>query len=104
MHRGLGGAAAFDRGTARPLLSQIVDVLGQPIDIDDMRVEVFGEPFLELAVALVARVCDSLKQLAIAPRTTDVLGWTVALGLDQAGIKHARFGIDQAFNLDPCNK
>ena len=58
------------------------------------------EPFLELAVALVARVCDSLKQLAIAPGTTDVLGWAVPLGLDQAGIKHARFGIDQAFDLD----
>src|SRR5215471_18702118 len=65
-----------------------------------MRVEVVGEPFLELAVALVAGVCDSLKQLVIAPRTTDVLGWAVALGLDQAGIKHARFGIDQAFDLD----
>src|SRR5215471_19064458 len=65
-----------------------------------MRVEVVGEPFLELAVALVAGVCDSLKQLVVAPRTTDVLGWAVALGLDQAGIKHARFGIDQAFDLD----
>src|SRR5215813_13044322 len=65
-----------------------------------MRVEVVGEPFLELAVALVAGVVEGLQELTIAPRTTDVLGWTVALGLDQAGIKHARFGIDQAFDLD----
>src|SRR5215469_16856912 len=65
-----------------------------------MRVEVVGEPFLELAVALVAGVVEGLQELTIAPRTTDVLGWTVALGLDQAGIKHARFRIDQAFDLD----
>jgi len=51
---------------ARPSLSQIGDVFGKPIDIDGIRVEVVGEPFLELAVALVARVCDSLKQLPIA--------------------------------------
>src|SRR5215469_1246629 len=65
-----------------------------------MRGEVVGEPFLELAVALVAGVVEGLQELTIAPRTTDVLGWAVALGLDQAGIKHARFGIDQAFDLD----
>jgi hypothetical protein len=50
------------------LLGQIGDVFGQPIDVDDMRVEVVGEPFLELAVTLVARVCDGLKRLTIAPR------------------------------------
>jgi hypothetical protein len=46
----------LDSGSARPSLSQIGDVFGQPIDVDGMRVEVVGEPFLELAVALVARL------------------------------------------------
>src|ERR1700752_1612271 len=65
-----------------------------------MRVEVVCQPFFELAVALVAGIGEGLEEFAIAPRTTDVLGWAVALGLDQAGIKHARFGIDQALDLD----
>ena len=86
MYRGSGGTAALDRGAARPSLSQLGDVFGEPIDVDDMRVEVVGEPFLELAVALVAGVVEGLQELTITPRTTDVLGWAVALGLDQAGI------------------
>src|ERR1700741_1042436 len=65
-----------------------------------MRVEVVCQPFFELAVALVAGIGEGLEEFAIAPRTTDVLGWAVALGLNQAGIKHARFGIDQTLDLD----
>src|ERR1700757_5359119 len=97
---GLGGAAALDGRSARPWLSQIGDLFGQPIDVDDMRIEVVCQPFFELAVALVAGISEGLEEFAIAPRTTNILGWAVALGLDQAGIKNARFRIDQTFDLD----
>ena len=49
-----------------------------------MRIEVVGEPFFELAMALVAGIGDGLKEFATAPRTTDVLGWAVALGCENA--------------------
>jgi hypothetical protein len=65
-----------------------------------MGIEVVGEPFFEFAMALVAGIDDGLEELAIAPRTTDVLGRAVALGFDQTRIKDARFAIDQALDLD----
>jgi hypothetical protein len=40
-------------------------------------------------VPLVAGIGDRLEELAIAPRTTDVLGRAVALGCDQPRIKDA---------------
>jgi hypothetical protein len=40
-------------------------------------------------MTLVAGIGDGLKELAIAPRTADVLGRAVALGFDQARIKDA---------------
>ena len=46
------------------MLSQIGDVFGQPIDVDDMRVEV-GEPFLELAAALMAGVVNARPDVPI---------------------------------------
>ena len=51
-------------------------------------------------MALVTGIGEGLEELAIAPRTADVLGWAVALGLDQARIKDTWFGIDQALDLD----
>jgi hypothetical protein len=39
-----------------------------------MGIEVVGEPLFEFAMALVAGIGDCLEELAIAPRTTDVLG------------------------------
>ena len=65
-----------------------------------MGIEVVGEPFFEFAMALVAGIGDGLEELAIAPRTTDVLGRAVALGFDETRIKDARFAIDQALDLD----
>ena len=49
------------------MLSQIGDVFGQLIDIDDMRIEVVCEPFFELAVAPVVRIGEGLEEFAIAP-------------------------------------
>ena len=59
---------------ARPGLSQFGDVFGQPIDVDDMRIEIVGEPFFEFAMALVFGIGDGFEELGVAPRTTDVLG------------------------------
>jgi hypothetical protein len=75
-------------------------VLGQPIDIDDMGIEVIGEPFFEFAMALVFGIGDGFEELAMAPRTADVFLRATALGFDQARIKNARFRIDQTFDLD----
>src|SRR5271155_1713817 len=65
-----------------------------------MGIEIVREPFFEFALPLVAGIGDGLKELAIAPGTTDVLGRAVALGLDQPRIKDARFGVEQALDLD----
>ena len=65
-----------------------------------MGIEVVGEPFFELAMALVCGIGYGLEELGMAPRTADVLGRAVALGFDQARIKDARLAIDQAFDLD----
>ena len=96
----LAGMAALGGGLARPALGECGDVFGQPIDVDDMGIEVVCEPFFEFAMALMAGIGEGFEELAIAPRTTDVLGRAAALGFDQARIKDARFGIDQAFDLD----
>ena len=85
---------------ARPALSQFGDVFGQPIDVDDIGIEVVGKPFFEFAMALVFGIGDGLEELAIAPRTADVLWRAVALGFDQARIKNAQFRINQTFDLD----
>ena len=61
--------------------AQIVpQCLGQPIDVDNMGIEIVREPFFEFAMPLVAGIGDGLEELAIAPGTTDVLGRAVALG------------------------
>ena len=72
---------------ARPTLGEFGDVFGQPIDVDDMGIEVVGEPFFEFAMALMFGIGDGLDELAIAPRTADVLWRAAALGFDQARIK-----------------
>jgi hypothetical protein len=46
------------------------------VDIELLRVEVAAAPFAQFCVTLVLWVCDSLQELAIAPRATDVLGRT----------------------------
>ena len=99
-HRGLGGTAALDGGLARPALGECGDVLGQPIDVEDMGIEVVREPFFEFAMALVVGIGDGLEEFGIAPGTADVLGRAAALGFDQAWVKDAGLGIDQAFDLD----
>src|SRR6266478_6238838 len=73
-HRGLGGTAALDGGLARPALGECGDVLGQPIDVEDMGMEVVREPFFEFAMALVVGIGDGLEEFGIAPGTADVLG------------------------------
>jgi hypothetical protein len=75
---------------ARPALGECGDVLGQPIDVEDMGIEVVREPFFEFAMALVVGIGDGLEEFGIAPGTADVLGRAAALG----------FEIDQAFDLD----
>src|SRR6266511_4151505 len=99
-HRGLGGTAALDGGLARPALGECGDVLGQPIDVEDMGIEVVREPFFELAMARVVGIGDGLEEFGIAPGTADVLGRAATLGFDQAWVKDAGLGIDQAFDLD----
>src|SRR6266511_3002264 len=99
-HRGLGGTAALDGGLARPALGECGDVLGQPIDVEDMGIEVVREPFFEFAMALVVGIGDGLEEFGIAPGTADVLGRAATLGFDQAWVKDAGLGIDQAFDLD----
>jgi hypothetical protein len=61
-HRGLGGTAALDGGLARPALGECGDVLGQPIDVEDMGIEVVREPFFEFAMALVVGIGDGLEE------------------------------------------
>src|SRR5258708_33887437 len=73
-HRGLGGTAALDGGLARPALGEWGDALGQPIDVEDMGIEVVREPFFEFAMALVVGIGDGLEEFGIAPGTADVLG------------------------------
>ena len=70
-------------------MSQFGNILGQAIDVDNMRIEIVREPFFEFVMPLVAGIGDGLEELAIAPGTTDVLGRAVALGFDQPWIKDA---------------
>src|SRR5579883_3542428 len=98
--RGLRSAAAPGGGFARPQLRELGDVRGEPIDIDGVGPEVVPMPVPELAVSLVRRVGDRFEELGISPRTADVLGRAAALGIEQAGIKPARDGIEQALDRD----
>jgi hypothetical protein len=52
---------------ARPALGEFGDVFGQPIEVDDMGIEVVGEPFFEFAMALMFGIGDGLDELPIAP-------------------------------------
>jgi hypothetical protein len=88
-HRGLGGTAALDGGLARPALGECGDVLGQPIDVEDMGIEVVREPFFEFAMALVVGIGDGLEEFGIAPGTADVLGRAATLGFDQAWVRRS---------------
>src|SRR4029453_9653690 len=62
-HRGLGGAGAWGGGWARPAVGECGDALGQPIDVEDMGIEVVREPFFEFAMALVVGRGDGLGKL-----------------------------------------
>ena len=72
-HRGLGGTAALDGGLARPALGECGDVLGQPIDVEDMGIEVVREPFFEFAMALVVGIGDGLEEFGIAVCTENLI-------------------------------
>ena len=65
-----------------------------------MGIEVVCEPLFEFTMALVFGIGDGFEELGIAPGTADVLGRAAAFGFDQARIKGAWFGIDQALDLD----
>src|SRR5258708_39110915 len=99
-HRGLGGTAALDGGLARPALGECGDVLGQPIDVEDMGIEVVPEPFFEFAMALVVGIGDGLEEFGITPGTADLLGRAAALGFDRTGGKDAGLGSDQGSDVD----
>jgi hypothetical protein len=84
---------------ARLALGECGDVFGQPIDVDDMGIEVVSKSFFELAVALMVGIGDGFEELGIAPGTADVLGRAAAFGFGEAWVKDAGLGIDQAFDL-----
>jgi hypothetical protein len=44
------------------------------IDIGLLRIEVAAAPLEQFRVTLVLRICDGHRELAIAPRSSDILG------------------------------
>ncbi len=68
--------------------------------IDDVGIEVVGESLLEFGVAFVLRIVGGLKEFGVAPRLTDIFGRAASGCFEQAGIKNAGLGIDEAFDLD----
>ena len=61
-HRGLGGTAALDGGLAHSALSQFGNILGQPIDVDNMGIEIVREPFFEFAMALMCGIGNGFEE------------------------------------------
>lgn len=74
-----------DRGHARQaawrLLTRGYDLVSERFD--DMRIEVVGDPLLELGESLMLEMGDRFEQFAITPRTADVLGRTAIARLYQ---------------------
>jgi hypothetical protein len=56
-------------------------------EVDDGGIERHADPADHLGVALVLRVADRLKELGIAPRSANVLGWAAACGVDQERVE-----------------
>ena len=63
-HRGLGGGAALCGRFSGPLLREHGDVFGQPIDIDDVGIEVVCVPFLEFASTRPVRTAETVVDSA----------------------------------------
>lgn len=79
-HRGLASTAALSGGLARPAPSQFGDLLRQPIDVDNVGIEVVDEPFFQFAMALVFGIGHGFEKLNIASRTPTSSGgqWLLA--------------------------
>ena len=61
--------------------------MGKPTGVDDVGIEVIGDPLFEFGVAFVLRIVDGLEELGIAPGATDIFGRAASGCLDQARIK-----------------
>jgi hypothetical protein len=63
--------AALGGGSAGPAVSEFGDVFGQPIDVDDVGIEVVGELFVEFAMVLDrARYRNSSKSRRVGARSS----------------------------------
>ena len=59
---------------SRPPFRKCGNFFSEPTEIDDVGIEVVGEPLFEFGVAFVLRIADGLEELAIAPGATDIFG------------------------------
>ena len=84
----------------RPAFCQRCDFFGEPTGIDEIGIKVVGKPLFKFVVAFVLWIADGLKEFGVAPGTSDIFWRTASARLDQARIKCARFGIDEAFDFD----
>jgi len=80
------------------------DVLGQPIDVEDMGIEVVREHSLSSRWRSWLGSGDGLEEFGIAPGTADVLGRAAALGFDQAWVKVPGSGSIRRSTLMVCSQ
>jgi len=92
--RGLPLWRFFSCRLSRPLFCEIGDFVGEPFAVDNVGVEVVGDPFFDFDVTLVLRIADGLEDLCVAPRAATVFGRTATASLDQTPIGNARLGIE----------
>lgn len=75
------------RRSARP--GQSGDPGRQPAQVHGLRIELFAQPFLELAMAPVAGVLDRLQELGIAEGPPTSSGGRQPVGVDQVRIRRS---------------
>ena len=85
---------------SRPAFCERGDFFGEPTGIDNIGIEVVGEPLFEFVVAFVLWIADGLEEFGIAPGAADIFRRAAPARLDQARIKNAGLGIDEALDFD----
>src|SRR5476651_2268937 len=93
-------ALPLDGGLSRPAFCECGDFFGEPIGIDNVGIEIVGDPFCEFGMTFVLWIANGLEEFGIAPGSADIFRRAASACLDQAGIKNPKFWVDETFDLD----
>ncbi len=88
------------RRFAGPGLREFCDGAGQVVEPYGIRIEIFADPLLRVGMDLVHRVGESVQELGITPRGTDVFRRTASNGIDQDRVCQAGDRVGDALDLD----